>query len=789
MEPGVKLIQDFAVILIAAAIGAKGARLCGVSAVAGYLLVGILVSSADFFFFDLTDPERLRTLSQIGIVFVMFSIGLNTRISDLKPSGSGPYIAVAITAMIMLLVGRIAGAMIGLGRVESLFFTAMLMISSSVTVNRQLIELGLLHQRAGQMARSHTMLETILAIVLIAALGPFASMETTDASWTQILQEVGKLSAFVVFFFIVGVILLPAILRRASTSSQGDVQTVALTGILFGFSLITVQAGYSLALGAFLTGMITAEIPRSQSIERMFVGIRDVFTAVFFVAAGMTTNLNGMIGSWGLILLGTAIALIGRFVASTVSWTLVCEGERRAAKIAMLVTPTGAFSLLIARLGVENAVLPDSFHAIAVGVVFLTGIFGTLSMRFAEKWDDITPHPSLLRLSRPIQAYRDLWKSIHDLGGIKFLWSFSKPRIAQIAREVLFVTAVILFAHPFIVWSTSEFIPNTIIEPWSQAIPAFLWALAAVAVSPFLVALARNLDAISMVLADFIASTYKSQSHLARVHLTLFRAISFGLFALWLLLLVPWAPLGWKGTVVVLLLTAATTRLAWRRLIRVHSQIESDLKREGYGDPFIRRSFLDTDEWSTNSRTWNLKLREFRLPDFFFCAGRSIEDLNLRNRTGASIVGIDRQGIAITQLNPQLQLFPGDTLFMLGNRGQLDSAVDLLSLENAEPSSPHDLHRSVLDTLEVTHDSGLRDLPLAELPWSRKFGIQILALRRAGEEVINPGPEWRLQDSDHLYLSGTVEAIKSLRSDLRKSQDPANPHLPKHPQLESEAHA
>lgn len=777
MEFGIKFIQDFAIILIAASIGAKSARLLGISAIAGYVSTGLLIGTADLIFFDLTDPDRLRILSHIGIVFIMFSTGLNTRLSELRSAGPIPFLAVGITALIMLPLGRLAGGLAGLEPLESLFFTAMLMISSSVTVNRQLVELGLLHRRTGQMARSQSLLETALALGLLSVLGgPLSLAGQSDASWWQLLATLGKLLAFAILFVVAGMLLVPRILRRALPDPHGELQTIFLTGTLFALSLVAVLAGYSLALGAFLTGLITAEIPRSLAVERMFTGVRDVFRAVFFVAMGMATELQLLLDSLDLILIGTLVALGGRLIATSTAWTLVCEEPRRAVRIAMLVTPTGAFSLIIAKLGIEGGAIPESFRATAVGIVFLTGVFGTRSMRYSERVDRIAAPPALLAISEPLRLYRSLWSSLGKRGGARLLWEIARPGFWRISREFLLITAVFIFAKPLFNTLEAALAKHPNLPSWAPAALPLYWIAVASLTLPSLVALLRNLDGICFAVSEHLAKQSPLFRRLQRAHRGLLRLLAFGLVSLWIFNLVPWSRLNAPSLLLLGLLAAATLLGGWRRLVHMHRQLEHDLNGMMEPDFAHTSGALSTTQLRSARHDWKLHLREVQLPDLFFGAGRSLDELDLRRQTGASVVGIDRQGLALTGLSPQTQVFSGDTLFLLGNREQIQAAVSLLQRADSSTATGRQLHRSILESLRILQASPLIGRELGQLEWSRRFGIQVLAIRRNAIEVLNPGPHWALSADDELLLAGSEPSLKSLRQSISEDPRPRSPN-------------
>ncbi len=762
MESGLKFIQELAIILLAASLGAKAARWTGIPTMVGYLIGGFAAGALDMMFLNLTDPAQLRILTQVGIVFVMFSMGLQTRLSDLRYFGPGPFVAVALTALIMFSLGRITGSLVGLNAAQSLFFTAMLMISSATTINKYLDEWGLHHRRTGQMARGQTMLETVLAVVLLCALSPVPGSNAVAGGEIYPLLLL-RLIAFGVLLVLIGMLVIPWVLRRARPDPDGELQTIFLIAILFGFSAMAVFAGYTLALGAFLTGLITSEIPRSRASIRLFTGARSVFTAIFFVAIGMATDLREMVGSAGLILIGSLVALGGRFAASALAWILACEEENRALRIALMVTPAGAFSLIIARLGIENGVLPQNFQTVAVGIVVLTGVLGSKSMHLSERINVRAPS-AFPKIASVLLAYRSLWHSIGKRGGTRFLWTFIKPRVWQVSREVLCVTAVLLAARPLYQPFVAALIRFGLDERWLPLGTFVYWFVAAALALPSLVALLRNLDALSMLVADFLRMQLGERRRGLAIHLTLLRIVIFGAVGLWLATLLPWDLLGLGFIGVLAIATLITARMSWRWFIRVHHQMERDLKEMVEPDYHgYRAGAFYASSLRSAREDWDLHLKEFKLPDLFFAAGQTIGSINLRNRTGATIIGIDRQYLAINQITPQTQLFSGDTLFLLGTQNQIERAVTLLDREDDKSGTAATLHRAVLNSLVIAPSSSLVGRCLSEIDWSPRLGVQILAVRSGGHDRVSPPAATTLSAGDTLLIAGTESAIKAAR--------------------------
>ncbi len=769
MSEGVSFIQDLAIILLAATAGGWGARRLGLSPVVGYLFAGLLVGTPQITFLEVTDQVRIKVLSQIGLVFLMFSIGLGIRLKHLRELGMAPVVATVVTALLILTMGRFFGGLIGLNNIETLFFAAMLMVSSSAIIGKLLTETGLLHQRPGQLALSQTLLEDFVAVVMLTLLGSIAvfGQGGTGGGWVAVFSSLGQLAAFVVLFVITGLLLLPRIVRRISSEGSGELQVILICGLLFGLALLTVLAGYSLALGAFLCGVLISELPRSASIERSFSGMRDVFTAVFFVAVGMSIDLSQTFSALHLILMGTVLALVGRFIAATIAWLLVCEDENRALKAALFLTPIGEFSFIIAGLGVTSGAIPESFQIAAVGIAFLTSLIGPLMMRYSNGITETLSPRRFPRLRDAFNLYREFWIGIGRRGGSHLLWKLLRGRVWQVAREVVWITAVLLFARPLYTYLERRVSEG--MEGWDWLVLFLPWywlAILLLTIAPF-IALLRNLDAFCMILADYLGHQSVIFRKLGRAAFGLLRVLVFGLVLIWIANLLPWELIEAWVLIALAVLTVIVMAIGWRHFIRWHRNLELELGTVFEEEAGSRLSNFGQKDWEDARREWGLQLGETRLPDQFSGAGMTIAELALRERTGATIVGVERQGWALGQPGPHTHLFPGDEVFLLGSNEQITAALNVLGQELETPSADNQMRRAILEPVRIPADCPLIGRSLIQLNWPRLQAVQVAGARRNGKEIANPGPSWTLEEGDELLLLGAESGLRTVREALQ----------------------
>ncbi|MBL9204939.1 MAG: cation:proton antiporter, partial [Opitutaceae bacterium] len=527
---GINFIQDLAIVLLAAGLAGALCKRIGLSVVVGYLFAGMVIGPFTPPFSLVLDVARIETLSQVGLVFLMFAIGLGLSLTKLRQMGFSTLIATGLAAFFVLNLTQLLGLMLGWTSLQSLCIAAMFMVSSSAVIAKIIADLNLSHERPGQLALAITVLEDVVAVVMLAVLGAQGAGASADSEGLGVL--LASLSAFVVVLVMVSLFFVPRLLRRLEAKADPELQTIIVAGVLLLLSLLAVKAGYSLALGAFLLGAIVAEMPQRRGVEKAFEGMRDIFSSVFFVAIGMMIDVRLMWDVWPWILGLGAFTLVVRAVSTSVALALIGTPSRQARRAGLALTPLGEFTFVIAQLGVSTKILPPPFYPIAVGVSLLTVLVAPLLNRHAEPVLRVLDaiEPSFVR--RGLTAYRE-W--LHQLGGFQGgqWWQLSKGRLLQIALEMLFVTGLLIFSERlFRALQASGWVTG--LSPGTLKI-AFWSSMGLLVLIP-LVAIWRNVSTLGLIFAEQ-ASRHTRFS--GRVVETALKVISGLGLAYWLSRIVP----------------------------------------------------------------------------------------------------------------------------------------------------------------------------------------------------------------------------------------------------------
>jgi CPA2 family monovalent cation:H+ antiporter-2 len=758
---GIEFIQDLAVILVVAAAVGWICQRIGLSVVVGFLVAGIVVGPHTPPFSLVTDPGRIDTAAQVGLVFLMFGIGLRLSVRKLRRLGLALLLAVFFSAMVVYSLSRLLGLALGWNGTESLFLAGMLMISSSAIISKILHETGATHERSGQLAMGVSVLEDVVAVVMLTLLNSIVQFGGAGGG-APMMETLGKLGAFIVLAGIAGLLVVPWLLKRMSISADEELQTLGIAGLLFALALVAQRAGYSLALGAFLLGTIVAETPHRTQVERTFEGLRDVFSAVFFVAIGMQIDLHLLWSAGGLIVGVALFTFVARTLAATTGLTLVGTPPKDALRAGMAVTPIGEFSFIIAQLGVTHAVVPAKFYPLAVGVSLLTTLAAPALTRRSERVADALLARQPGWLADWLRYYQDWLERLQRQGSRNLLWQLSRKRIVQVGVGALFVTGLVVFSEQLF----------ALMEGWlgrdwlfPHGLEVIFWgALVLLTLAP-LVAIWRNLSAMAMLYAEISTKGNPRQKTLRPIVETGLKIGAGAALFIWLSAILPA-----EGTAKWLLLLSAvfavgTLFLLRRKLIYWHSELEVELQEMLAADT---RMTATTAPWLRPHEDWNLHIADCLLPDLADCQGRKIAELGLRAKFGCTVVGIERQGFMIPLPPPDTVLYPRDKVLLMGTIEQVNGGKKYLGAVSGAPAALSVFEEVSMEALAVPAWSRAAGRTLGEMAPMQRHGVLVAGVNRGGVRILNPRAEEVLQAGDEVLSLGTPDQIRSFKAWLRE---------------------
>jgi CPA2 family monovalent cation:H+ antiporter-2 len=662
-------LQDLAIVMLVASVATLLFRWMKQPVVLGYILAGIVIGPHTPPVQWISDRTTVDTLAELGVVFLMFSLGLEFSLRKLKRVGATAFVAASLEILLMVFVGYELGQAFGWSPMDSLFLGAILSISSTTIIVKALAELGRMKERFTELTFGILIVEDILAIVMIALLSGFAVSGKVDAF--QIGEIVLRLGSFLGLLLVSGLLLVPRLLNHVASFKNDEILLVTVVGLCFGVSLLTVKLGYSVALGAFLIGAIIAEARQITKIETLMHPVRDLFSAVFFVSIGLLIDPRLLLTQALPILAITAVVILGKVFACALGCFAAGHDTRTSLRVGMSLAQIGEFSFIIASLGLSLGVTSSFLYPIAVAVSALTTLATPYLVRHSDtvvRWfDRIAP----TALVQTLESYT-LW--LGRLGGRKTVPTGRRilSRIGlQMGLNVLLLTGIFIAA---------VFLEQRAEAAWpgfpggENALKALAW-LASVLVSfPLLVATWRKLEAGALIVASMRVST-KS----AGADTRLFRSLISGgitivgtLTLLLFLFLLSSAllPTGNMLLLVVLVLLVAGMRL-YRWAVKFYASAQFALR-----DTFAGSGPADSHPGEPEADPLPSLLRQARLLTLEVAPGspaenRIIAELRIRTETGASVVGIDRGGVPVINPAPHEEFKRGDQVLLIGTAEQL----------------------------------------------------------------------------------------------------------------------
>jgi monovalent cation:H+ antiporter-2, CPA2 family len=671
---GATFLQDLAIVMMAAAMVTVGFHLLRLPVVLGYILAGVLIGPHVLPKPLISDEVTIKTLSELGIVFLMFSLGLEFSFRRLRKVGVTALIAAPLEILLMIFVGYEVGQWFGWTRMDSLFLGAMISISSTTIIVKALQESRLTKEPFAQIIFGILIVEDILAIVLLALLSGIAMTGALKAG--EVADTLGRLGIFLVVAVVIGLLAVPRLVGWVAKFRSNEMLLVTVLGLCFGVSLLAMKLGYSVALGAFIIGAVVAEAREIGRIEILTSSLRDLFCAVFFVTIGLLIEPRMLAEHWQPILIVTLAVVLGKSVACTLGAFVAGHDKWTAMRVGNGLGQIGEFSFIIAALGLQLKVTSEFLYPVAVAVSIITAFLTPLRLRrsdeLVEWWSRRAP--------RAFTNYLDLYTEwLSQFGANRkpgLVGRMVRKWFWQMGLNVA-LTAGVFIAAAFLARSKPGWLPK--LPGGEIGLNAFLWLGATVLALPLLIATFRKLQALGLLVAEVSLRHEVADERAASIRAVIAQAIPLaGAGALALLVLVLSSPLlpPLEVLLVLVLIVGLVMWAWWRAFVKWYSKAQVALM-ETFAQPPPSRPESTTQFFRLLSHA---QLRVVAVDRSSPVVGKLIRELELRSRTGASVVGIERNGESIVNPGPDEEVRAGDKLLLLGSGDQLDKAAAIFHL-------------------------------------------------------------------------------------------------------------
>lgn len=677
---GLAFLQDLAIVLMVAGLVTVLFHRLKQPVVLGYILAGLIIGPHTPPFPLIHDEATINTLAELGVILLMFALGLEFSLRKLKKVGASAFIAAFLEILLMTWIGYEIGRLFGWSTMDSIFLGAILSISSTTIIIKALNELGKTKEQFAQLIFGVLIIEDILGIAMIALLSGIAMTGTLSVG--DVGLTLGKLSIFLVVALVAGLIVVPRLIAYVARSKSNEILLVTILGLCFGFSLLAAKLGYSVALGAFIIGAIIAEAREIHRIEALVAPVRDMFSAIFFVAIGLLIDPKILVEYWLPIVVITLAVVVGKVATCSFGAFVGGNDTRTALRTGMGLAQIGEFSFIIASLGLTLKVTSGFLYPIAVAVSVLTTLLTPYLVKSADdmvnRFDRLAP--------KTLKGYLELYT--------RWVGSIGNQKHPNLANKLIrrwvgqMILNGILIAGVFAVAAFVGQNPPAALQKLgfsNDTIRAGLWLVAMLGSLPMFIATARKFQALGLLIAETKVSAKAAGERTSAIRSIVAQFISIaGTVALGLFVLVLSSALlpTFKVFLVLFVLLGFIGWLLRRSFIKVYAKAQFALvetltqtppEHPRHEKPAALPSLLQEADLEI------VTLHE-RSP----AAGKLIHELQLRSQSGASVVGIERAGERVINPGANDELKAGDQVLLLGNAQQLETAKRLLTAPSVE---------------------------------------------------------------------------------------------------------
>ena len=740
------LIKDLALILAVAGIVSLIFKRLKQPLVLGYIVAGFLAGPHMVWVPTISDVHDVQVWADIGVIVLLFSLGLEFSFKKVVRMGVAPVIAVSVIIFAMMLLGSSVGSLFGWGRMDCIYLGGMLAMSSTTIIYKAFQDLNLLQHKFTGMVLSVLILEDILAIVMMVVLSTLALKNSIVGE--DMLGSMFKLVFFLIVWFVIGLYLIPTFLRKNRKWINDEILLIVSLGLCFCMAVLAVKSGYSAAFGAFVVGSILAETVEAEHIGKLISPIKDLFGAIFFVSVGMLVEPQVLADyAWPIVAIVCTI-IVGQTVFGTVGYLVSGQPFRDALRCGLSMTQIGEFAFIIASLGLSLGVISPFLYPVVVAVSVITTFSTPYMIRMADPLYRV-----VLRITP--RRWQDYFNQNVAADVVRVNHESNWRRLLFAVLKIVLVYAVLSVA--IIVFSFGILLPlfrAHLGHWWGNALCGLLTLLA---VSPFL----RAIMAKKNHSMEF--TTLWNENKFNRVPLSfliLLRVLLAVSFVFYIVrYLVPFADVWLFGVAFVLVVVMIFSRRLKLQSIKMEQSFKHNLR---YRDEVMRRSKDKMPGFARNLVSQNMHLSICELPEYSLWGGKKLSELNIAHQYGIHVAAIIRGSLHINVPNGEDVLFPGDRLQVIGSDSQLMRFNKVLH-EQVHVIPEHDDTRDmVMRKLYIDGVSPFLGKTIKNSDIRYRYHCLVVGWERADGVLERPDPDRTFEEGDLLWVVGEQEALRNL---------------------------
>ncbi len=745
MSEELNLVRDLAVILVSAGAFTIISKALKQPLILGYILAGFLVGPHISWFPGISSEETVHQWSEIGIIFLMFGLGLEFSFKKLLKVGSSALVTAGSKFLGVFVLGYVTGQAMGWTAMESIFLGGLLSMSSTMVVLKSYDDMGLKGRPWAGMVFGTLVVEDLIAILLMVLLSTMAV--SNQFAGGEMLFNLGKLAFFLILWFLVGIYVIPSILKRARRFLNDEILLIVSIGLCFGMVALAEAVGFSSALGAFVMGSILAETIESEHIERLVAPIKDLFGAIFFVSVGMMVA-PAVIGEyWLTILIITLLVMLTHILFAGAGILMTGGGLRNAVHTGFSLAQLGEFGFIIAGVGVTLGVMRDFIYPVIIAVSVITTFTTPYMIKLAEPAYGgllkVLPERWIARIDAPEQKSRA--SAVEQSEWKKLLQAY----FLRIVLYGVILVAIMIGSKQFLEPLASKLFPD-----WSPFIHNLtVVAVTLVAMAPFLYGMAISSGSINAHAAKLLTEKNANKWPLAGLVLTrTFLAISMILSVI----ASHFSLAGWAVVLIFLggLVFVIASRSTMHRYSALEQRFLSNLNEKEEAE---RKRHPITNSVRNKMAGYDVHLELLEVSSDSIFIGQQLKDIPFRAETGANLIKIQRGSQSITIPSGDVRIFPYDKLLAVGSSTQIDALRAMLSQSDTQ-SSPLAEQEFEVAPVTLDEDSFLSGKVLREINM-RQYRCMVISVLHEGEFITNPKPDYRFGAGDIVWIAGETSAL------------------------------
>ena len=743
------MIQDLALILVVAGVVTLIFKKLKQPLVLGYIVAGFFVSPSMPYTASVADMENVHLWADIGVMFLLFSLGLDFSFKKILKMGASPVISTCTIIFCMSMLGFSVGRLFGWEQMDCIFLGGMLAMSSTTIIYKAFDDLGLRQQQFAGLVMSVLILEDILAIVMMVMLSAIAQ---GNLEGSQMLESIMRIGFFLVLWLVVGIFAIPLFLRAVRSLINAEVLLVVSLGLCCAMAVISTKVGFSSAFGAFIMGSILAETVEAEHIEKLVEPVKNLFGAIFFVSVGMLVDPKILVEYAIPIMLLVMTILIGQSLFGTFSFMLAGESLKSAMRCGFSMAQIGEFSFIIASLGLALGVISDFLYPVVVAVSVITTFLTPYMIRLATPVYNNLEHRLPNKL---INSLNSLSMSSHQHTQGQNYWKklLTQMTINTVVYSIL-TSAAIAMMFTFVLPFVRSLLPGWELHWYANGVTGVLTVLV---IAPFLRAMVMKKNRSPEFRALWAESNRNRLPLIFTIVVRAIIAIAFIFYICNYLSRFTNALMITIGVIVILLIVFSRwvkhRSITLERLF-VQNLRSRDIAAQVYGKkrPLYADRLLDRD----------IHIADFEVPSDSMWMGQSLKQLNLGKKYGVHISSILRSGWRINIPDGDYVLFPGDILQAIGSDEQFTAFREALDRERlgVDPDSEKRLMK--LRQLVISGESPFVGKTLIESGIRDLYSCMVIGLEEGKQNLSAFPPNRKFKEGDIIWVVGEEESLNAL---------------------------